>query len=100
MLRDGSRERLEMETLAHAVGMSPSSFYKHFRAVASTTPLQFQKDLRLTEAQRLLLGGAHSVSSAAFDGGYESPSQFSREYSRKFGAPPRAARQRVDGRRA
>jgi AraC-like DNA-binding protein len=54
-----------------------------------TTPLQYQKDLRLTEARRLLRTGETSVSSAALEVGYESPSQFSREYSRKFGSPPR-----------
>jgi AraC-like DNA-binding protein len=89
LLRDDFRHRLDMADVAQAVGMSPSSFYKHFRAITSTTPLQFQKDLRLTEARRLLLGGDHTVSTAAFAVGYESPSQFSREYSRKFGGPPR-----------
>ena len=70
--------------------MSASSFYKHFKSVTAATPLQYQKDLRLVEARRLVLGGDHSVASAAYAVGYESPSQFSREYSRKFGAPPRA----------
>jgi len=90
-LRHGFRQRVEMEELARSVGMSSSSFYRHFKQITSTTPLQFQKDLRLTEARRLLQRGEHSVSSAAFTVGYESPSQFSREYSRKFGAPPRDA---------
>ena len=87
-LRRDYRDRLEMGALAQSVGMSASSFYKHFKAVTATTPLQYQKDLRLTEARRLLLGGVHSVSSAAYTVGYESPSQFSREYSRKFGDSP------------
>jgi len=82
------RTRLEVAELAQSVGMSASSFHRHFRTVTSTTPLQYQKDLRLTEARKLLIGGDHSVSSVAFEVGYESPSQFSREYSRKFGAPP------------
>lgn len=82
------RTRLEVAELAQSVGMSASSFHRHFRTVTSTTPLQYQKDLRLTEARKLLIGGEHSVSSVAFEVGYESPSQFSREYSRKFGAPP------------
>jgi AraC-like DNA-binding protein len=79
-----------MAELALSVGMSPSAFYKHFKAVTSTTPLQFQKDLRLTEARRLLLRGEQTVSTAAYAVGYQSPSQFSREYARKFRAPPRA----------
>lgn len=87
-LRAEYRDRLEVEALALSVGMSPSSFYKHFKAVTATTPLQYQKDLRLTEARRLLARGAHTVSSAAYEVGYESPSQFSREYSRRFGAAP------------
>lgn len=90
LLREDYRRRVEMTELAQAVGMSASSFYTHFKAVTQTTPLQYQKDLRLTEARRLVLGGAHSVSSAAHAVGYESASQFSREYSRKFGGPPRA----------
>jgi AraC-like DNA-binding protein len=68
--------------------MSASSFHKHFRAITSTTPLQYQKELRLLEAQRLLKTGVASVSAAAFEVGYESSSQFSREYARKFGLPP------------
>jgi AraC-like DNA-binding protein len=89
-LREDYRERLEMSDLAQSVGMSPSSFYRHFKALTSTTPLQYQKDLRLTEARRLLLGGEHSVSTAASAVGYQSASQFSREYSRKFGTTPRS----------
>lgn len=88
-LRTRYRDRLEVTALARSVGMSDSSFYKEFKAITSTTPLQYQKDLRLSEARRLLLGGEHSVSTAAFEVGYESPSQFSREYARKFGASPR-----------
>ena len=94
-LRLNYRERLEMDGVARSVGMSASSFYRHFKAITSTTPLQFQKDLRLTEARRLLQSGGHSVSTAAFDVGYESPSQFSREYSRRFGVPPREELGRV-----
>ena len=69
--------------------MSASSFHEHFKALTATSPLQFQKDLRLIEARRLLRERGYSVSRAAFDVGYESPTQFSREYSRKFGASPR-----------
>jgi len=74
--------------LARRVGMSASSFHKHFKTITSTTPLQYQKDLRLLEARRLLKTGGASVTTAAYDVGYESPSQFSREYVRKFGVPP------------
>ena len=74
--------------LARRAGMSPAAFHKHFKAVTSATPLQYQKDLRLLTARRLLRTGEASVSAAAFDVGYQSPSQFSREYARKFGVPP------------
>ncbi|MEO0325821.1 MAG: AraC family transcriptional regulator [Myxococcota bacterium] len=94
-LRNSYRERLEVPALARSVGMSTSAFHKHFRRVTATTPLQYQKDLRLTEARRLLESEAHSVSTAAFEVGYESATQFSREFSRKFGAPPSALRGRT-----
>ncbi len=74
--------------LARKVGMSASAFHKHFKAVTSSTPLRYQKELRLLAARRLLLAGEASVSTAAYEVGYESPNQFSREYSRKFGTPP------------
>jgi AraC-like DNA-binding protein len=70
-------------------GMSPSSFHEHFKQITGTTPLQYQKDMRLMEAQRLISTDGFSVSSAAFEVGYESATQFSREYSRKFGNAPR-----------
>ena len=88
-LRDDFKVPLDIARLARSVGMSTSSFHKHFKSVTRTTPLQYQKDLRLTEARRLLQGGRHSVASTAYEVGYESPSQFSREYTRKFGASPR-----------
>ena len=91
-LRQDYRQGIEMGDLALSVGMSSSSFYRHFKALTSTTPLQYQKDLRLIEARRLLLGGEHSVSMAAHAVGYQSASQFSRDYSRKFGATPRRDR--------
>jgi len=68
--------------------MSVSSFHKHFKAITSTTPLQYQKELRLLEARQRLKTGGSSVTAAAFDVGYESARQFSREYARKFGVPP------------
>ncbi|MDV3349591.1 AraC family transcriptional regulator [Leptothoe sp. LEGE 181152] len=79
---------LTVAELASVAGLSPSSFHEHFKALTATTPLQYQKELRLLEARRLLMNGNHSVSSAAFEVGYESPTQFSREYSRKFGNSP------------
>ncbi len=89
-LRSRFRETLDVTSLAKSVGMSPSSFHRHFKSMTRTTPLQFQKDLRLTEARRLLRSGEVTVSEAAFEVGYESASQFSREFSRKFGASPRS----------
>ena len=74
--------------LARRVGMSASSFHKHFKAITQTTPLQYQKEIRLLEARRLLKIRGASVTATAFDVGYESPTQFSREYARKFGVPP------------
>jgi len=87
-IRDDIRSPIAIPDLARQVGMSASSFHKHFKTVTSTTPLQYQKELRLLEARRLLQTGGASVTTAAFDVGYESPSQFSREYARKFGVPP------------
>lgn len=68
--------------------MSPSSFHAHFKEVTAMSPLQYQKRLRLLEARRMMLAEAVDASNAAYRVGYESPSQFSREYSRMFGAPP------------
>lgn len=87
-LREELRSPVAVPELARRVGMSASSFYKNFKAVTSTTPLQYQKELRLLEARRLLKAGGTSVTNVAFEVGYESPSQFSREYARKFGASP------------
>ena len=69
--------------------MSASAFHRHFKAVTSMTPLQYQKQLRLLEARRLMVADEANVETAAFRVGYESPSQFSREYSRMFGTSPR-----------
>lgn len=87
-IRDDLRSAIVIPELARRVGMSPSSFHKHFKAITKTTPLQYQKELRLVEARRRLRMGGASVTAVAFDVGYESPTQFSREYARKFGAPP------------
>jgi AraC-like DNA-binding protein len=87
-IRGDLRSAIAVPDLARRVGMSASSFHKHFKTITSTTPLQYQKELRLLEARRLLRTGGSSVATAAFDVGYESPSQFSREYTRKFGVSP------------
>ncbi|MET3552654.1 AraC family transcriptional regulator [Burkholderia sp. 567] len=82
------RERFSIERLAAEAGMSPSSLHEHFRAVTAMTPLQFQKQLRLQDARSLMLVQDIDVTTAALRVGYESPSQFSREYRRHFGEPP------------
>ena len=79
---------LRVEELAHTVNMSVSSLHHHFKAVTAMSPLQYQKRLRLAEARRLMLVEMHDAASAAHQVGYESPSQFNREYSRQYGAPP------------
>ena len=79
---------LRIEDLAAQVHMSPSTFHHHFRALTAMSPLQYQKWLRLNEARRLMLTERLEAATAAFQVGYESPSQFSREYRRVFGAPP------------
>lgn len=88
VLRADFRQPLQMEQLAAIAGMSPSSFYQHFRAVTSLSPLQFQKQLRLIEARRLMRAEGLKAGSAAFAVGYESVPQFTREYSRMFGLTP------------
>jgi len=82
------RSPLSVSDLAKTAGMSASSFHEHFKSVTGTTPLQYQKDLRLIEARALLVDRNHTVSEAAYAVGYESPTHFSRDYSRKFGLPP------------
>ncbi|MEH2295935.1 AraC family transcriptional regulator [Nostoc sp.] len=79
---------MRIEDLAGRVKMSTSSFHQHFKQVTSMSPLQYQKQLRLLEARRLMLTEDFDAIAAAYQVGYESPSQFSREYSRMFGAPP------------
>jgi len=87
-IRGELRSPIEVSHLARRVGMSASTFHKHFKTITSTTPLQYQKELRLLEARERLKTRGVSVTAAAYDVGYESPSQFSREYARKFGVPP------------
>lgn len=82
-------EPFTIEELARKAAMSPSSFHQHFRAMTALSPMQYQKQLRLQEARRLMLSEPLDAATAAFRVGYESPSQFSREYGRMFGSPPR-----------
>lgn len=77
-----------IEHVAQEARMSPSALHQHFKSVTAMSPLQYQKQLRLQEARRLILGQAMDAATAGHNVGYESPSQFSREYSRLFGAPP------------
>ncbi|KQV70224.1 AraC family transcriptional regulator [Rhizobium sp. Root1220] len=88
-LRDRFTEAVRIEELAEMAQLSPSAFHRNFKALTSMTPLQYQKRLRLLEARRLIISAAANIEAAAFQVGYESPSQFSREYARMFGAPPR-----------
>jgi AraC-like DNA-binding protein len=88
VLRAEFAQPLRVARLAAVAGMSPSSFHQHFRTVTSLSPLQFQKQLRLIEARRLMLSDGVTASSAAFAVGYQSVSQFTREYGRMFGLPP------------
>ncbi len=87
-MKEAYAKPLLVENLAAKAGMSVSTFHNHFRAMTALSPLQYQKQLRLQEARRLMLSDHLDASSAAFSVGYESPSQFSREYSRFFGSPP------------
>ncbi|MCS0316289.1 AraC family transcriptional regulator [Vibrio diabolicus] len=87
-LKNNFVKPLSVSELAAYSGMSKSAFYTHFRSMTSMTPLQFQKKLRLSEARRLMLTENLDAMATTFKVGYESPSQFSREYSRLFGAPP------------
>ena len=82
-------EPLRIEELARQVSLSPSALHQHFKAVTALSPLQYQKQLRLQEARRLLLAEGLDAAGAGYRVGYESPSQFSREYRRLFGRPPR-----------
>lgn len=88
-LRSRFRETVRMDDLAAIARMSTSAFHRQFKALTSLTPLQYQKQLRLLEARRLMVSRAFNVEAAAFEVGYESPSQFNREYARMFGAPPK-----------
>jgi AraC-like DNA-binding protein len=88
-IKEHVAEPLQIEALAKQVNMSSSALHHHFKAVTAMSPIQYQKRLRLQEARRRLLSGAPSAEAVAYDVGYASASQFSREYARLFGQPPR-----------
>lgn len=87
-IRDHANSRLRIDALCEASGMSRASLHRHFQAMTGLSPVQYQKLLRLQQARQLLLAGEHRAADVAFAVGYESVSQFSREYARQFGAPP------------
>lgn len=87
-IRDNYSTRLRIEALCEVSGMSRASLHRHFLSMTGLSPVQYQKRLRLQEAHQLLLAGKHRASEVAFVVGYESASQFSREYLRQFGSPP------------
>ncbi len=87
-LKGNYKKPIRIDELAHRVRMGRSTFHHHFRSMTGLSPLQFQKRLRLQEARRLMLVDRMDAATASFEVGYESPSQFSRDYRRLFGAPP------------
>ncbi|MDC0667823.1 AraC family transcriptional regulator [Nannocystis radixulma] len=87
-LKQHFAEPLRIDEFARELHMSPSSLHHHFKAVTAMSPLQYQKQLRLQEARRLMFSESLDATTAALRVGYESPTQFSREYSRLFGDPP------------
>jgi len=87
-LRKDFNQPLRIEDIARELGMSVSGFHHHFKSVTAISPLQFQKQLRLQEARRLMLGQNLDATSAAYRVGYDDASHFNREYKRLFGAPP------------
>lgn len=87
-LRAHFDEPLKIENIARQLGMSVSGFHHHFKSVTAMSPLQFQKQIRLQEARRLMLGEDLDAASAGFRVGYEDPAYFSRDYKKLFGAPP------------
>lgn len=89
LIRERYCETIRLDELAAAAGMSTSSLHAHFKAVTKLTPIEFQKRLRLEQARAVMLSDGASAADAAFSVGYQSPSQFSREYARLFGRPPR-----------
>ena len=94
-IKEHFAEPLQIAALAKRANMSPSALHSHFKAVAAVSPIQYQKRLRLQEARRRLLSGGTTAEAIAYEVGYASPSQFSREYVRLFGQPPRRDAERI-----
>jgi AraC-like DNA-binding protein len=94
-IKEHLAEPLQIDALAKRVNMSPSALHSHFKSVMAMSPIQYQKRLRLEEARRRLLPGGASAEAVAYEVGYASPSQFSREYVRLFGQPPRRDAERT-----
>jgi AraC-like DNA-binding protein len=97
-IRTHYNEPLRIDALARSVHMSPSVLHRRFKAATVMSPLQYQKQVRLLEARKLLMSGEAEAASVAYEVGYESPSQFSREYRRLFGAPPLKDAEQLRGR--
>lgn|SRR6187402_178464 len=95
-IRQNFTKPLRVEALADMAALSVSAFHRHFKAVTALSPLQYQKRIRLLHARSLLISGEANVTSTAFDVGYESSTQFSREYARLFGASPSKDRSKVE----
>jgi AraC-like DNA-binding protein len=87
-IRQNFAQTIRVEALAEMAALSVSAFHRHFKAVTALSPLQYQKRVRLLHARSLLIAGQGNATSVSFGVGYESPNQFSREYSRLFGSPP------------
>jgi AraC-like DNA-binding protein len=96
-IRRDFAKSIRVETLAQQAAMSVSAFHRHFKAVTALSPLQYQKRVRLLQARTLLVANAKSVTHAAFEVGYESATQFSRDYARVFGLPPSRDAARIVG---
>lgn len=94
-IRHNYAKPLHIDALARLASMSPASLHRQFKALTAMSPLQYQKQIRLQEAQRIMLSESKDAASAGFDVGYGSPSQFSREYHRMFGTPPHLHMQRM-----
>lgn len=97
LIQAGYDQTLQMDHLAHTVGISVSSLNRHFRAVTALSPLQYQKQLRLQKARMHLIAEPDSIAAIGHAVGYDSASQFSREYRRMFGRPPREDADRFHG---
>lgn len=89
-IKDNFSQSINMKNLSKNIGMSESSLYNNFKKITTMSPLQFQKKIRLEEAKQMLINQNLDAAHVAFEVGYESPSQFSREYSRMFGMSPKA----------